>query len=253
LGLSATIKEPYKEDREKLLFKEIQGGGDKATYTYKLTQAIKDGILVESQLIELTYKLYEDEKEEITKARNTYFGQIKGGVPKNEAEAKRNMAIADVRKNARNKIEVFNKEIEWLKNKLNRSFIFCDEIVYGKKILNILTPYLNVKTHFYGGDEKNLENFSKKEIDCIVNVEKLSQGIDIQNLSTIVLFSTPQGRQFIQRIGRVLRKDKQNPNKKALIIDFFDEDHMIKKKEDSSDYKRYLELKDITETTHDNR
>tara|TARA_B110000285_G_C14973499_1_gene537771 strand:+ start:253 stop:408 length:156 start_codon:yes stop_codon:yes gene_type:complete len=51
----------------------------------------------------------------------------------------------------------------------------------------------------------------------------------------------------------VLRKDKQNPNKKAVIIDFFDEDYMISKKEDSSDYKRYIELKEITETTYDNR
>ena len=253
LGLSATIKEPYNEEREKLLFKEIQGGGSEAIYTYELTQAIKDGILVESQLIELTYKLYQDEKDEITKAINTCYAQKKAGIPKNEADAQRNMAIADVRKNARNKIEVFNKEIEWLKDKLMRSFIFTDEIVYGKKILNIITPHLNVKTHFSGGDKENLNNFSKKEIDCIVNVERLSQGIDIQNLNTIVLFSTPQGRQFKQRIGRVLRKDKQNPNKKAVIIDFFDEDYMISKKEDSSDYKRYIELKEITETTYDNR
>ena len=46
----------------------------------------------------------------------------------------------------------------------------------------------------------------------------LSQGIDIKNLNTIVLFATPQGRQFIQRIGRVLRKDNENPKKIAIII-----------------------------------
>ena len=157
----------------------------------KLTQAIKDGILVQSQLIELTYKLYQDEKDKITKAINICFAQKKAGVPKNEADAQRNMAIADVRKNARNKIEVFNKEIEWLKDKLKRSFIFTDEIVYGKKILNIITPHLNVKTHFTGGDKENLNNFSKKEIDCIVNVERLSQGIDIQILSATEFYWKP--------------------------------------------------------------
>ena len=122
-----------------------------------------------------------------------------------------------------------------------------------KKILNVLTPYLNVKTHFQDSDTENLENFSKNKIECIINVLKLSQGIDIQNLNTIVLFATPTGRQFIQRIGRVLRKDKNNLNKKAVIIDFFDEDDLKNENENSTDYRRYLELKKITETKYEPR
>ena len=116
-----------------------------------------------------------------------------------------------------------------------------------------MTPYLNVKTHFQDSDTENLENFSKNKIECIINVLKLSQGIDIQNLNTIVLFATPTGRQFIQRIGRVLRKDKNNLNKKAVIIDFFDEDDLKNENENSTDYRRYLELKKITETKYEPR
>ena len=74
---------------------------------------------------------------------------------------------------------------------------------------------------------------------------KLSQGIDVQNLNTIVLFATPRGRQFIQRLGRVLRIDPNNKYKKALVIDFFDKKHMKDKK--GSDYNRYLELKKYSE------
>jgi DNA or RNA helicases of superfamily II len=151
------------------------------------------------------------------------------------------------------KIEVFEENIDYLKAKLTRSFIFADETKYGDKILNILTPYLNVKTHFQDADKKNLEYFSKKKIDCIINVLKLSQGIDIQNLKTIVLFATPIGRQFIQRIGRVLRKDPDDPNKKAIIVDFFDEDDLKNENEDSSDYRRYIELKKITNTKYEPR
>ena len=128
-----------------------------------------------------------------------------------------------------------------------------DETIYGKDILNFLIPYINVKTHFQDADKQNLENFSNKKIDCIINVLKLSQGIDIQNLNTIVLFATPIGRQFIQRIGRVLRKDKDNPEKKAIIVDFFDEDDLKQENEQSSDYRRYLELKEITEATYEPR
>ena len=161
--------------------------------------------------------------------------------------------MVDVNKNARNKIQVFEENIEYLKEKLKRSFIFTDEIDYGKTLLNILTPYLNVKTHFQGSDRKNLDFFSEGKIDCIINVIKLSQGIDIQKLNTIVLFATPTGRQFIQRIGRVLRKDQENKEKRAIIVDFFEEDDLRNEEEHSSDYKRYLMLKNITETKYEDR
>ena len=253
LGLSATIREPFNLEREKILFKEIQGGGDQPIFSYNLIQAIKDGVLVESSLIPLSYKLYEDEKAKIKSAYTRYKGRMEEGWLKHKAEAQRNIEISDVRKNARNKLEVFESNINYLKDKLKRSFIFADETDYGKDILNILIPHINVKTHFQDADKKNLENFSNSKIDCIINVLKLSQGIDIQNLNTIVLFATPTGRQFIQRIGRVLRKDKDNPNKKAIIVDFFDEDDLKNENEESSDYRRYLELKKITEARYELR
>ena len=253
LGLSATIREPFNIEREKTLFKEIQGGGDEPIFSYDLIQAIKDGVLVESNLIPLSYKLYEDEKAKIKSAYTRYKSRMDEGWLKHEAEAQRNIEISDVRKNARNKLEVFENNINYLKEKLRRSFVFADETDYGKDILNFLIPHINVKTHFQDADKKNLENFSNNKIDCIINVLKLSQGIDIQNLNTIVLFATPTGRQFIQRIGRVLRKDKDNPNKKAIIVDFFDEDDLKNENEESSDYRRYLELKKITEARYEPR
>ena len=253
LGLSATIREPFNIEREKKLFKEIQGEGDQPIFSYNLIHAIKDGVLVESNLIPLSYKLYEDEKAKIKSAYTRYKSRMDEGWLKHEAEAQRNIEISDVRKNARNKLEVFENNINYLKEKLRRSFVFADETDYGKDILNFLIPHINVKTHFQDADKKNLENFSNNKIDCIINVLKLSQGIDIQNLNTIVLFATPTGRQFIQRIGRVLRKDKDNPNKKAIIVDFFDEDDLKNENEESSDYRRYLELKEITEARYEPR
>ena len=253
LGLSATISDKYNPEKASFLFNEIQGSGDRAIFEYTLTEAIKDGVLVESKLEPLYYKLYDDEKGEISAAYSRYKARIEDGWPQNKAEAQRNIEISDVRKNARNKIEVFEENIDYLKDKLLRSFIFADETKYGDKILNILTPHLNVKTHFQDADRKNLDNFSNKKIDCIINVLKLSQGIDIQNLNTIVLFATPTGRQFIQRLGRVLRKDPENPNKRAIIIDFFDDDDIKNGNEDTSDFRRYIELEKITNTKYEPR
>ena len=245
LGLSATIREEFDKEREKKLFQEIQGGGEDPIFEYTLSQAIEDGVLVEMDVISLEYELDEEEKAEITKAYAQHKADLEEGIPKWKADANRNMKIADIRKNAKDKIVVFENNLNKLLPKLNRSFIFADETKYGDKLLNILIHHLDVKTHYGNTDKDNLERFSKKELNCIINVMKLSQGIDVQNLNTIVLFATPRGRQFIQRLGRVLRIDPNNKYKKALVIDFFDKKHMKDKK--GSDYNRYLELKKYSE------
>ena len=253
LGLSPTIREDYDKKRERFYFDEIQGGGDEPIFTLDFEKAIKLGVLVESELIKLSYRLFPDERTKKSSCYAQHARNIKEGMSKLEADKLRNFCLVDVNKNARNKIQVFEENIEYLKEKLKRSFIFTDEIDYGKTLLNILTPYLNVKTHFQDSDRKNLDFFSEGKIDCIINVLKLSQGIDIQKLNTIVLFATPTGRQFIQRIGRVLRKDQENKEKRAIIVDFFEEDDLRNEEEHSSDYKRYLMLKNITETKYEDR
>ena len=93
------------------------------------------------------------------------------------------------------------------------SRIVADESDYGDKLLNILAHKINVRTHYGKNDKNNLSRFSNHEIDCIINVMKLSQGIDVQSLNSIVLFATPKERQFKQRLGRVLRTDPNNQNK----------------------------------------
>ena len=50
-----------------------------------------------------------------------------------------------------------------------------------------------------------------------------------------------------------MRKDTDNPDKKAIIIDFFDEDDLKEEDEKSSDYRRYLELQEITNTSYEYR
>jgi len=246
LGLSATIREEFDKARERKLFEEIQGGGDKPAFEYSINDAIADEVLVEMDLIHLEYELDEEEKSKISEKYGIYKKNIDEGMPKWQAESIRNMSIADVKKNAKDKIVVFRNNLSKLLPKLKRSFIFADECDYGDILVNILVPHLNVKTHYNDNktDKDNLKRFSNKEIDCIINVLKLSQGIDIQSLDTVVLFATPKGRQLIQRLGRVLRIDPNNRNKKAVVIDFFEKKEMKNKK--GSEYNRYLQLKEYS-------
>ena len=73
----------------------------------------------------------------------------------------------------------------------------------------------------------------------------LSEGINLKSLSNIVLFSSEGNRELIQRLGRVLRvDDKNNPNKRALVIDFVDKDQM--EKMDGADYHRHETLSELS-------
>jgi superfamily II DNA or RNA helicase len=59
-----------------------------------------------------------------------------------------------------------------------------------------------------------------------VTCHRVSQGIDIQSLNTVVLFSSSRARlETIQRIGRCLRVDPANPAKLANVIDFVRNSH----------------------------
>ena len=66
------------------------------------------------------------------------------------------------------------------------------------------------------------------------------------SLNNIVLFATNSTLQTTQRLGRVLRINKNDPKKKATVIDFVDSDKFKEKK--GSDYKRYEWLSSLSKT-----
>jgi len=64
-------------------------------------------------------------------------------------------------------------------------------------------------------------DFSDGNLDCLITCHKLSQGIDIRKLKNVVLFSSARAKlETIQRMGRCLRTDPDDPEKRARIIDF---------------------------------
>lgn len=72
---------------------------------------------------------------------------------------------------------------------------------------------------------RTLENFAAGKIDCLLTCKKVSEGIDISSVTNIILFSSDRSKLVTtQRIGRALRLDKNNPEKKATVVDFVIED-----------------------------
>ena len=76
-----------------------------------------------------------------------------------------------------------------------------------------------ISTSFPGDDDWNLKAFAKGETHFLVACHRISEGIDIQSVSQIILFSSATTYlETIQRIGRALRKGDQH--KRAKVVDF---------------------------------
>ena len=242
LGLSATIENKFDPERTKILFEEI----GPIIFEYDLERAIQEGVLVEFDLVRLDYRLLDSDRRKKSKAHRVFHMDIENGVNPKTAEKRRNLKLSAIKKNCVDKVRVFQNNFEKISKYLHRSFIYANEKVYVDKVLNILVhKNINFKKHTDGANYENIKKFSNGEIDCLLNCEKLSEGIDVKSVNNIVLFATPQGIQLIQRLGRVLRIDNNFPNKRACVIDFFEEDDMAN--EEGSDYNRYKKLKKLSE------
>lgn len=66
-----------------------------------------------------------------------------------------------------------------------------------------------------------MARFSQGEIECLLTCKKISEGVDIKSVKNIFLFSSDRGKlTTTQRIGRSLRTNPEEPDKKANIVDF---------------------------------
>ena len=125
--------------------------------------------------------------------------------------------LARINKIAINKIDEFESFISHNPDLLKKSIIFVQEMEYGIKLQDVLIKYTDRYHTYYADDEKsNLDDFAEGRIDCLLTCKKISEGIDISSVTNIFLFSSDRSKLVTtQRIGRALRLDKKNPNKKA--------------------------------------
>ena len=58
------------------------------------------------------------------------------------------------------------------------------------------------RTYYAEDDRDHLEQFARGEIDCLITCHRISQGIDLRSLRTVVLFASARSKlETIQRIG----------------------------------------------------
>jgi superfamily II DNA or RNA helicase len=130
--------------------------------------------------------------------------------------------IARIYKTAEMKPEVYRNFLRENPETLDRSIIFVETREYGEEILELVDEYTSrYRTYYADDDREHLVEFAKGGIDCLITCHRISQGIDIRSLNSVVLFASARSRlETIQRIGRCLRVDPARPDKRALVIDF---------------------------------
>ena len=242
LGLSATPEREYDEAGNDFLLNEI----GEIIFEFSLQDAIEKGILCEFNYIPLPYALTEEEKLKKRKIIAAFNAKKESGEPADEKDMFTQLAL--VNKTAVNKLEEFETLISQRPELLKKCIIFVQTMEYGAKLQEILVRYSDKYHTYYADDEKiNLENFAAGKIDCLLTCKKVSEGIDISSVTNIILFSSDRSRLVTtQRIGRALRLDKNNPEKKATVVDFVIEDS--EENDNNADAARAEWLTELSQT-----
>jgi superfamily II DNA or RNA helicase len=216
LGLSATPERAYDADGNKFIESEI----GPTIFRFPLEAAITRGVLCEFDYVPLEYRLTDDDRDRLKQVYARRSARAHAGTPMSDEELW--IELSKVYKTAEMKPFVFAEYLTRREEVLSNAILFVETMEYGDRLLPILHKYTHLyRTYYAGVDREHLLEFSRGEIDCLITCHRISQGIDIRALRTVVLFSAARSQlETIQRIGRCLRVDPQRPDKRALIIDF---------------------------------
>lgn len=219
LGLSATPERYFDEEGSKAILSYFKG----VVYTFDIRNAISQGILSPYEyFLHFTY-LNEVEVTEYEEMTKKLFNKVdqenqKANYGSEKASKKLENLIAIQRsrilKKASGKKDVLRSILIEMKqkNKLKHLLIYFEDneqIDEYQELFDDLSIY-SVKLDSGRSDQERnviIEEFSKGDIDCLLSMKILDEGVDVPSVERAVLVSSSGNpAQFIQRRGRLLRK-----------------------------------------------
>ncbi len=235
IGLSATPERIYDDVGSKKLYDFFNSYPPTYTYRFTMKQAIENGILCHYEYYPIFVELTLSEMEEyndITKQLRKYIDPDTGKY-KDEKEVeflllKRKRVVHKATK----KKDAINELLQHLEKqkRLDYTFVFVpegyepdystqDSYAIEPDDIHIIDEYAEMfkeqgySYHKYisGLDDAPsiLKNFADGDIQILLSMKCLDEGVDIPRAEhAIFCSSTGNPRQFVQRRGRVLRKDK---------------------------------------------
>lgn len=216
LGLSATPDREYDQEGNAFIARNV----GPVIFRYPLENAIADGILCGFDYVALEWDPSDDDRHAVHALMRRRAASVNGEQPMSEEEFRRE--VARIYKNSVEKVPLFERFVADHPEVLERCIVFLAEKAYGELVrehIHAITPRFH--TYFDIDDSAVLREFATGIIDCLITCHRVSEGIDIRSVKTVVLLSADRARlETIQRIGRCLRIDRNDPDKRALVVDF---------------------------------
>ena len=233
LGLSATPERISDPDGTKRIF-DFFG---EPVYTFCLKEAQKQPKLPgkETVLSEYIYELHFAELTEKEEDKVAYWTKIIGRNISNEedpdagdatlGEKAKDACIKRSRvcKKATNKLEKLREILERVDDETKNCLIYCADTFQSDDAEQVfrdlgITDYVKYN-YKIDAREASLDLFRKNNVRYLISVDSLNEGVDIPQCTTLILLSSSANpREFIQRRGRVLRNQHDKPYVKIFDI-----------------------------------
>lgn len=223
IGLSATPKRYFDDEGTNFLFQYFGN----TVYEFSLEKAIREKYLVPYEYhpyyVDLTDEEF-DEYRKITKKMAKYFSGKEEINLNDEFFKLYAIQRQKIIVNSSQKLIMFKSLINQIYGSLDHCLIYCSErqIDLVQEILNSI-PIISQRITYRENIEKRneyFENFDKGIYKAIVAINILDEGVDIPSTKmAILLSSSGNPKQYIQRRGRVLRPYKGKD--KSIIYDIF--------------------------------
>ena len=235
LGLSATPVRHLDEQGTKILKNYFEG----IVYVLDLETAIKQKILCPYQYFPYYVELSQNEMEEY-RSLTASIAQIEAKKKKGTYHPKPGdfnpyLGRANLIANAENKDSKLKEilEIEF-SNRLDHTLIYCtnnpsmaskDSPKQLERVQTILSERGITSDSVTWKDKTHerldiLMDLKKGHLDCVTAINCLDEGVDVPHVHTgIFMASSGNPRQFIQRRGRILRKNEATNKTSAFIHD----------------------------------
>mgnify|MGYP001465316324 CR=1 FL=1 len=212
LGLSATPDREYDQDGNAFIARNV----GPVIFRYPLESAIADGILCGFDYVALEWDPSDEDRSAVHALMRRRAASASGERPMSKEEFRRE--VARVYKISVEKVPLFERFVADHPEALERCIVFVAEKAYGALVrehIHAITP--RFQTYFDIDDSAVLREFATGVIDCLITCHRLSEGIDIRSVKTVVLLSADRARlETIQRIGRCLRIDQKGHSNRSL-------------------------------------
>lgn len=229
LGLSATPERYYDPHGTKRILNYF----GPIIYEYGIKEAQKDRILSKYNYYPFLVELTPQEEENVEKLTKKIRKEIAIDF-KNELSEKENILSpsanwamqkrAIIVKKAENKLNILRKILIENKEKLKQCIVYCEDTEQLDDVQRVFDD-LKIDSYVkYHSEIKNREEalnlFKKKNCNFILSMHCLDQGVNIPSCESLILLSSSGNpREYIQRRGRVLRNP---PNKIKPVVKIFD-------------------------------